>query len=205
MAHAVALLAVLLPALAALAHPTPPVQDARCSGMIAKPAIVPYVGTQGSLLVYLFSTNLEGGLDINSSLQIRNGRGMSLGDSTVAGVREYSTDRHGRQWLHVPLDLTPLPSGASRLTITLRAADGRELWGCEVKVVRAMAAQHGAVVVDNVKGHVVGRDGRPFFPFGSYIYGVATENQRAVPEMEAQFGQWMNDWSYCMLTSGAKC
>lgn len=43
--------------------------------------------------------------------------------------------------------------------------------------------------MDNIQGHLVDADGFPFILFGSYIYGVTTDVERAVPETEIQFGK----------------
>lgn len=169
---------------AALAHPI----THGSVRVIAKPALVPFTQTQSSILVHLPPHELEEGLQ-KSSLEIRSARGKTLGKSSVYGADEFSTDRQGRQWLHVPVDVTSLPNGPSRLTVRLTAADGTELGSSELKVVRAKPSRQGAVIVDNVHGQVVGRDGLPFFPFGSYTYGVTSEGERGVPEMEVQFGQ----------------
>ncbi len=189
-------LLVLLAVLSvSLAHPTLLTKGSSVSGtrdgatrMIAKPTIVPFTGTRGSVLVHLTSATVGDGLG-NCTVEVHTGRGRVIGKSAIPSAKALSADHNGRQWLHVPIDLTPLPSGASKLTATLTAAGGERLGSCEFKVVRGTHARHGTVAVDNVHGRVLGRAGEPFFPFGAYIYGVLTENERAVPETEAQFGQ----------------
>ena len=42
--------------------------------------------------------------------------------------------------------------------------------------------------VDNIRGQLLDSNGFAFILFGSYIYGVTTEVERAVPEAEIPFG-----------------
>jgi len=144
--------------------------------ILAKPAVVPFMGEEGNILVHV-----GGNFSHWPRIVILDERGVSLqrGGSTGAHV-----DRHGHQWLHIPLDLGPLPYGASSVRVLLEEAGA---WELKVKVVRAVR-KSDAVLVDNVKGCMVGRNGLPFFPFGSYIYGVTTAAERAVPETEVKYG-----------------
>jgi len=146
--------------------------------ILAKPAVVPFMGEEGNILV-----RVGGNFSHWPRIVILDERGITLqrGGSTGAHV-----DRYGHRWLHIPLDLGPLPYGASSVRVLLEEAGA---WELKVKVVRAVR-KSDAVLVDNVKGCMVGRNGLPFFPFGSYIYGVTTAAERAVPETEVKYGQW---------------
>ena len=149
-------------------------------GLLAKPARVPFSDTWGTLLVHLPVPREEG-----VYVDIRDEYGAILQKTRAV---ERHTDRYGYQWLHVLLDLTPLPYGASRVWVTVWRDEG-ESDSVSVKVVRAPPSGRGAVMVDNVRGCLVGSDGLPFFAFGAYTYGVTTEIERGVPEAEVQFGE----------------
>ena len=58
-----------------------------------------------------------------------------------------------------------------------------------LQVVIAKWKKGVTFTVDNVHGRLIGADGLPFLPFGSYTYGVLTDNQRSVPETEVAFGE----------------
>lgn len=141
--------------------------------VLVKPAVVPFMDHKGTLLVHVDR-------DLQQRVKVLDKRGTML---QRGGAPSAHVDRHGYRWLHIPLDLSPLPHGASTLRVI--AGEGE---GVEVKVVRA-APRSGAVLVDNVRGCVVGRDGLPFFPFGPYTYGVKTAGARSVPETEVVYGE----------------
>lgn len=141
--------------------------------MLAKPAVVPFMGHKGTLLVHV-------GQDLQQRVEVLDERGTMLQRGSALSAH---VDRHGCQWLHIPLDLSPLPHGASTLRVMVSKSEG-----VEVKVVRA-APRSDAVLVDNIRGCVVGRDGLPFFPFGAYTEGVITAGERSVPETEVKYGQ----------------
>ena len=149
--------------------------------LLAKPSSVPYTDTTGTVLVHIPNSAPQ-----KLAVEIRDCSESCLQRLPAADVQEAHTDRHGRTWLHVPLDLSPLPEGASLVHVGVWA--GGRVWGsASVKVVRAKP-KSGGVLVDNVRGCLVGSDGLPVFPFGSYTYGVVTEVERGVAEVEAQFG-----------------
>lgn len=56
------------------------------------------------------------------------------------------------------------------------------------QVVKAKWRKNSTFTVDNVRGRLLDATGYPFLLFGSYTYGVSTELERAVPEMEVPFG-----------------
>ena len=141
--------------------------------MLAKPAVVPFMGHKGTLLVHVDR-------DLQQRVEVLDERGAML---QREGASSAHVDRHGYRWLHIPLDLGPLPHGASTLRVMVGKGEG-----VEVKVVRA-APRSDAVLVDNMRGCVVGRDGLPFFPFGAYTEGVTTAGERSVPETEVKYGQ----------------
>ena len=58
-----------------------------------------------------------------------------------------------------------------------------------LQVVIARWKKGVTFTVDNVHGRLIGADGLPFLPFGSYTYGVLSDNQRSVPETEVPFGE----------------
>ena len=150
--------------------------------LLAKPALVPYIDTTGTLLVHVPNSVPQTRL-----VEIRDNSNSCLQRLPISDVSEVHTDIHGRTWLHVPLDLSPLPQGASVVHVGVWA-DGRVWGGASVKVVRAKP-KSGGVVVDNVRGRLVGSEGLPLFPFGAYTYGVVTEVERGVAEEEVQYGQ----------------
>ena len=149
--------------------------------LLAVPSFVPFTDTTGTVLVRVPNSASQ-----KLVLDIRDSSNECLQKLSASSVREAHTDRHGRTWLHVPLGLTSLPEGPSTLQVWAWA-DGR-VWGSAgVKVVKARP-RSGGVLVDNGRGRLVGSDGLPLFPFGSYTYGVVTEVERGVAEEEAQFG-----------------
>ena len=148
--------------------------------ILAKPAVIPFMEDEGSVLVHV-GGNLSH--DRWPRVEILDERRTTLQRGGATGVH---VDRHGYRWLHVPFDLGPLPYGAS--TVRVLVGDDGD-WELDVKVVRAVR-RSDAVLVDNVRGCVMGRNGLPFFPFGSYIYGVTTDAERAVPETEVKYGQF---------------
>ena len=55
-------------------------------------------------------------------------------------------------------------------------------------MVKAQLKERLTYTVDNIRGKLLDPNGFPFILFGSYIYGVTTEVERAVPEAEIPFG-----------------
>lgn len=151
-----------------------------------KPALVPFMEDSGTILVRL---DKEASLDVLHFSEVRDEQGTPLYKASISGTEKMHTGRHGYQWLHLTLDLSQLPFGVSLLRVFLWNSESGECVGSgQVKVVRAPPKRE-VVVVDNVRGCLVGSDGLPFFPFGAYTYGVLTDVERGVPEEEAQFGK----------------
>ena len=48
--------------------------------------------------------------------------------------------------------------------------------------------------VDNIRGQLLDASGYPFILFGSYIYGVTTDIERAVPQEEIPFGKLRREY-----------
>ena len=57
-----------------------------------------------------------------------------------------------------------------------------------LQVVKAKWKKESTFTVDNIRGRLLDAAGYPFLLFGSYTYGVSTELERAVPEMDIPFG-----------------
>ena len=58
-----------------------------------------------------------------------------------------------------------------------------------LKVVKAKWRKGSTFTVDNIRGYLLDAGGLSFLPFGAYSYGVRTDIERAIPEMEAPFGE----------------
>ena len=197
-------LLLLLVVLASVAGPARAGQQ-----LLAKPARIPFTQERGEILLHV-------GPDLRKLCRGRSGPPVTIhaGEwrleswARLEETADLHTDRFGLQWSRVSVDLSRFPLGATSVNVsacgdwvtTKARTETLKTYTCiqplftlshtciKLQVVKAKWRDRSTYTVDNVHGRLLDSNGFPFIAFGSYIYGVTTAIERAVPETEIPFG-----------------
>ncbi|CAI8052798.1 hypothetical protein GBAR_LOCUS28892 [Geodia barretti] len=162
---------------------------ARGGNLLAKPARVPFTDEDKDAVILVHASVRIQRQCQDLFVHIADDGKLLESRTHIGDIATSHTDQFGLQWMHVSVDLRRLPLGATTVGVTLCGA------AVFTKVVKAQLKERLTYTVDNIRGKLLDPNGFAFILFGSYIYGVTTEVERAVPEAEIPFGMnWIGPY-----------